>query len=227
MAEGFAVVCVPTRHKEEFLLSIKKYLTIIQTEFKSVEPGIGFEAVQTETPADVMDQDVQRKLLNAIYTCPNGVIRECDDLDIVETSTNLGIVKSQSGEIQIVTLQRSSIGSAKDDIANAVRSCFELAGALDVQHKDPYPGWHPDPDSAILKIVKQEYEKFFGKMPHVLAVHAGLECGLLGHIYPKMDMISFGPTIKFPHSPDEKVNIASVERFWGFLLEVLKKIPAK
>ena len=143
--------------------------------------------------------------------------------EVVETSTNLAIIKSDEKTIEVNCLLRSSVDSAKTDLANAMTSVFELAGAK-VVHDGQYPGWKPDVASPILKTMKKVYEEQFGKTPEVKVIHAGLECGIIGDVYKNMDMISFGPTIRHPHSPDEKVNIPSVEKFWKYLVETLKAV---
>ena len=178
-------------------------------------------------PESVIDEKTQNNLIKGIYGCPNGVIRNSDAMaGLTETSTNLAIVKKYEGYIQIDSLQRSSVDSAKEDLANMIRCIFELAGA-EVIHQGAYPGWKPNVDSPILKTMKEVYNNKFGKVPEVKAIHAGLECGIIGDIYPNFDMISFGPTIRFPHSPDEKVKIDTVQKFYDFLLETLKNIPKK
>ena len=144
--------------------------------------------------------------------------------DLVETSNNVAKVEVKGGSIRIACLTRSSVDSAKIDLANALRCTFELGG-LDVAFGGQYPGWNPNPNSPILKLLESKYEKLFLEKPKVVACHAGLECGILAKSYPEMDMISFGPTIKGAHSPDERVNIKSVQKFWTFLLSVLKDIP--
>jgi dipeptidase D len=165
----------------------------------------------------------QKDLLNALYACPNGVIAMSKDLPgLVETSTNLASVKFYEGNIiEVVSSQRSSIESAKRDIADMVASVFTMGNAH-IKHTDGYPGWKPNTDSKILKIAEHSFEHLFGKKPVVRAIHAGLECGLFLEKYPDMDMISFGPTLKNVHSPDEKINIGSVDKFWVHLLDVLK-----
>ena len=145
---------------------------------------------------------------------------------MVETSTNLAKVKSENGSITVLCLLRSSVDSAKEDLGEAISSVFQLAGA-EVVLDGEYPGWKPNMDSPILKEMKSIYNNLYGKVPEIKAIHAGLECGLLGGVYPNLDMISFGPTIRFPHSPDEKVNIETVEKFWNFLVETLKEVPEK
>ena len=177
-------------------------------------------------PEKVMKKKVQEKLLNSLYACPHGVIswsRVMDDL--VETSTNLASIKFEGmNRIVISTSQRSSVNSAKMQIANTVSSTFKLAGAM-VEQTEGYPGWNPNPDSAILKITEASYKRLFGIDPAVKAIHAGLECGLFLEKYPYLDMISFGPTILDPHSPSERISIKTTEKFWLLLLDVLKNIP--
>jgi len=175
----------------------------------------------------MMDEKTQQSLIGAIYGCPNGVMRMSNEMPgLVETSTNLAIVKSENGTIRVHCLLRSSVDSAKMDLEHMMQSIFELAGA-EVNFNGQYPGWKPNPDSPILKAMQDIYKKKYGNVPEIKAIHAGLECGLLGGVYPNWDMISFGPTIRYPHSPDEKVNIATVQKFWDFLVETLKQVPVK
>jgi len=178
-------------------------------------------------PAALMDKATQWSVTNAIYGCPNGVIRMSDSMPgLVETSNNLASVATIAGKVKISCLLRSSVDSAKDDLAAMLSSVFELAGA-DVQLDGGYPGWKPNMDSPILKKMQDIYQKLYGKIPEIKAIHAGLECGLLGGVYPNWDMISFGPTIRSPHSPDERVNIETVQKFWDFLVATLKDVPVK
>jgi len=178
-------------------------------------------------PTYLIDRDTQWRLINAIYGCPNGVIRMSDAFSgVVETSTNLANVKMDDYNISVLCLLRSLVDSAKDDLSEMTASVFELAKA-NIEFSGSYPGWKPNPDSTVLQLTKNIYKKKFGKEPEVKVIHAGLECGILGAAYPHWDMISFGPTIRNPHSPDEKVNIHSVQRFWDFLTEILKEAPLK
>ncbi|MEY3419780.1 MAG: hypothetical protein RIR48_56, partial [Bacteroidota bacterium] len=164
---------------------------------------------------------------NAIYSAHNGVFRMSPDIkDLVEASNNVAKVEIKGGKANILCLTRSSVESSKYDVARSLKACFEMAG-FDVLFSGVYPGWKPNPDSQILKVLSEIYEKQHGTKPHIVACHAGLECGILGRNYPKLDMISYGPTIKGAHSPDEMVNIASVQKFWDFTLEILKNIPVK
>jgi dipeptidase D len=222
--ESFAVVTVPVDHEKDFLKSVREYQDLFRLEIGSVESNLKFVASSAEMPDYLIDQDTQEKLFKAVYGIPNNVIRMSTDMPgIVETSTNLAIVKSGNQTIDILCLLRSSVDSAKEDLCSAVQSVLELAGA-EVFHDGSYPGWKPDVNSPVLKTMKSVHHDMFGKTPEVKVIHAGLECGIIGDIYKGMDMISFGPTIRFPHSPDEKVHIGSVGKFWDFLVETLKKV---
>ncbi|MFC2116024.1 aminoacyl-histidine dipeptidase [Bacteroidota bacterium] len=223
--ESFAVVCVPAAQKNEFLASVKEYEAIFKNELGSVEPNLAFMAEAISLPDSVIDASTQNKLIRTVYGLPNGTIRMSTDMHgVVETSTNLAIVKSGEGAIDIYCLVRSSVDTAKMSLALSLQSVLELAGA-EVSQSGSYPGWKPDVNSPILTTMKEVYEKDFGKVPEVKVIHAGLECGIIGDAYPGLDMISFGPTIRFPHSPDEKVNIASVRKFWDYLLLTLEAVP--
>jgi len=225
--EGFAVVTVPSDKKAEFEKAAAEYDKIIKNELGGAEPDISFEVSETAAPSKLIDKKTQDALIKAIYSTPNGVIRMSDSVEgLVETSTNLASVKSENGKIMLQSLQRSSVDTAREDICAAVRCVYELAGA-EVEHSGAYPGWKPNMDSPILKKMSEIYKNDFGKTPEIKAIHAGLECGLLGAVYPNTDMISFGPTIRYPHSPDEKVNIASVQKFWDFLVKTLEQVEDK
>jgi len=225
--ESFAVETIPDDMKEGFLKCASEFGEKVKKELSSVEPDLKLQATATELPATLIDEKTQKNLLNALYACPNGVIRMSNEMPgLVETSNNLAVVKSDNGEIKVLCLLRSSVDSAKQDLEHMIQSVFELAGAV-IQFDGQYPGWKPNPDSPILKSMLKIYENKYGKVPEIKAIHAGLECGLLGGVYPHWDMISFGPTIRHPHSPDEKVNIETVRKFWDFLVESLKNIPVK
>ena len=225
--ESFAIVTIPNEMKEGFLKCLGEYGVNVKKELSAVEPDMKIEAVPVELPKFLIDEKTQNNLLSAIYGCPNGVIRMSNEMvGLVETSTNLAIVKSENGEIKVMCLLRSSVDSAKQDLEQMMQSVFELAGA-EIVFDGQYPGWKPNPSSPILKAMQDIYKNKYGNIPEIKAIHAGLECGLLGGVYPNWDMISFGPTIRYPHSPDEKVNIATVQKFWDFLLETLKHIPVK
>ncbi len=225
--EAYAVVLVPEQNSRQLTAEVEAFEKALREEYHVTEPNLRFAAQVTETPQWVMDKESQDILLDLIYALPHGVIAMSQDIDdFVETSTNLASVKFLKEEVEITTSQRSSIESKKEDIVNMVKSTFHLAGAS-AESSDGYPGWTPNPDSEIVAVTQNLYEKLFKEKPEVLAIHAGLECGLIGDKYPGLDMISFGPTIKGAHSPDEKIEIASVEKFWDLTLEILKNIPEK
>tara|TARA_R110002049_G_scaffold269195_1_gene445998 strand:+ start:4801 stop:6276 length:1476 start_codon:yes stop_codon:yes gene_type:complete len=211
---------------DNFMQNFESYVSTIKEELKFTEPKLQISITQTDMPTSVMESGVQHKLLRALYGAHNGVYAMSASIaNLVETSNNIARVIVKDGAIKIGCLTRSSVDSGKMDLANALRSVFELAD-FEVEFSGTYPGWNPNPDSAILKVLSAQYETVFGMKPKVVACHAGLECGILGQNYPEMDMISFGPTIKGAHSPDERVSISSVQKFWKFTLEVLKNSPA-
>ena len=225
--ESTAVVVIPNENAAEFLASVQPFRDLINYELSGVEPNFSFEASETELPVSLLDPRIQRNVFLAVYACPNGVIRMSDSMPgLVETSTNLASVKSQDGVITVQCLLRSSVDSAKTDLAQMMESVFRLAGA-NVQFDGNYPGWKPNLKSPVLNVMQHVYQDEYGKVPEIKAIHAGLECGILGGVYPKLDMISFGPTIRHPHSPDEKVNIETVEKFWNYLVKTLETIPNK
>ena len=225
--EASAIVCVPYTHSRNFEEYVSHFNSIAQSEFKVTEPDLKINLEIAKKQEFIIDKTTQDNLVNALYACPHGVITWSADIpNFVETSTNLASVKMSGNEITIATSQRSSVESSKEDICNMVASVFILAAA-NVRHSDGYPGWKPNSNSAIVEIARKTYVDLFKTEPQVKAIHAGLECGLIGHAYPKMDMISFGPTIKGAHSPDERLEIASVSKFWDLTVEVLKRIPGK
>jgi dipeptidase D len=227
--EAFGIVTVPYATADKLVGLVAGLTTIIKRELSATEPTLKIELAKTEMPASLIDEKTQLNLTHAIVACPNGAIRMSDSMPgLVETSTNLAIVKSDSETktIGISCLMRSSVDSARAELGSRMESVFSLAGAK-VTLTGGYPGWKPNMESPILKTMLQVYNDKFGRIPEIKAIHAGLECGILGGTYSQWDMISFGPTIRFPHSPDEKVNIESVGKFWDFLVETLKNIPAK
>lgn len=203
---------------------VEKFAVDLKYEFRTTEPDMQITLSEAEKPAFVIDMLSQDNLLNVLYACPHGVLAMSREIPgFVETSTNLASVKMKEDYFFITTSQRSSVESAKYAAAYRVESCFLLAGA-DVEHGDGYPGWAPNPESKILKIAVDAYKKLFNKEPIVRAIHAGLECGLIGEKYPGMDMISYGPTLRGVHSPDERLEIKTVELYWKHTLEILKNI---
>lgn len=225
--ESLSTIVLYGNHKESFLLKMNDLIATIKEEFKSLEPNLTIAITSTETPLKIMDIVTQEVFLKSIYTALNGVYRMSPDIpNLVETSNNIAKIIVNNGKIHVACLTRSSSESSKNDLTNALTSCFELAG-FNVELSGSYPGWQPNMNSEILKVLTTLYENLFGKKAKVEACHAGLECGILGQNYPLMDMISFGPTIKGAHSPDERVSITSVQKFWKFLLQILKNIPER
>ncbi len=222
--EAFAVVAIPQNFFAEFESFFRNLSSDIKREFSITEENLNIVFEKKDEESDVLVGEYQNALLNALYACPHGVIAWSQSIpNFVETSTNLASVKMEGNIVYITTSQRSSVESAKKDIANMVAANFRNIGAY-VEHGDGYPGWTPNPSSKVLAQTAASYEKLFGKKPKVLAIHAGLECGLIGEVYPKMDMISYGPTIKGAHSPDERIKIDTVKMFWDLTLDVLKNI---
>ena len=225
--ESNAKVIVASMYDEAFVFDMQEMIADIQAEFKTMEPNLTVEIVKSDLPSKVMDLGVQEGLLRGIYAAHNGVYRMTADIkDLVETSNNIARVIVKEGEITIQNLTRSSVESSKFDLANALRSAYELFGC-EVTLAGSYPGWTPNVNSEILDLLVTIYEKQNGTKPNVAACHAGLECGILGTNYPDMDMISFGPTIHGAHSPDERACISSSQKFWKFVLEILENIPVK
>jgi dipeptidase D len=226
--EAAARVLIPQTHTTEFLLEVKDCESLYRSEIEAVDPGLSLTAAEVkEVPDKAIDAASALRIIDAVYACPNGVIRMSDSMKgLVETSTNLSRVVSQDGKVTVGLLLRSSVNSAKDDLAETIASVFELAGA-DIRRSGGYDGWKPDMNSPILHTMRETYRSLFGTDPQVKAIHAGLECGIIGGKYPGMDMISFGPTIVYPHSPDERVEIASVDKFWRLLVESLRNAPPK
>ena len=225
--ESVAKVIIAEMYDEAFVFDMQEIINDIKFEYKTTEQNLTIEIVKSELPSKVMDLGVQEGLLRAIYAAHNGVYRMSADMEnLVETSNNIARVIVKDGEISIQNLTRSSVESSKFDLANALRSAFELFGC-EVTFAGSYPGWTPNVKSEILDVLTSIYEKQNGSKPHVVACHAGLECGILGTNYPNMDMISFGPTIKGAHSPDERASISSAQKYWKFVLEILENIPMK
>lgn len=225
--EAFAIITVPEELVDDTIDYVKECEEFFIGEYAGVENNITFTVEAVELPGGLIPEEVQDDLINAITACPNGVARFIPELPtVVETSNNLAIVKSDAGTISVRCLIRSSVESRKEELASMVQSVFALAGAK-VELSGAYPGWQPNLESPILKEMKHVYEEKYGTTPKIMIIHAGLECGILGTHYPELDMISFGPTIRYPHSPDEKVNIATVAKFWDFLLATLATIPVK
>ena len=226
--EAYAICAVPHDAKEPVRVDLNIFIADIENEFAVSEPDLKL-TLQSETPRKMaIDQDTSSRLLKTLYAVPHGVYAMSQDIPgLVETSTNLASIKMiDSKKIKIETSQRSSILSARNDMANTVRAAFELGGAR-VSFGEGYPGWKPNPHSEILEIAVASYKRLIGVDAKVKAIHAGLECGLFLDKYPGLDMISFGPTLTGVHSPDERMHIPSVEKFWNHLLDVLANVPTK
>ena len=223
--EAYAVVGVPSKLKDKFEARVAQFNEEIREEFHFTEPDMRLALSPMPGVEEVLSLDSQRKLLGALVGVPNGVLAMSSAIPgLVETSTNLASVKfSDKKKVVVTTSQRSSVESAKHYAKNAVESVFALAGA-DVIHSDGYPGWAPNPDSKLLKVSVECYERLFGVEPKVKAVHAGLECGLFLEKYPHLEMVSFGPTLRGVHSPDECLEIATVDKFWRHLKEIVKSM---
>ncbi|NMC39359.1 MAG: aminoacyl-histidine dipeptidase [Bacteroidales bacterium] len=223
--EAFAVIAIPDTLKKEIIREVEHYQSILAREFEATEKNLAVTIIETGKPGFIIGGDMQSMLIEAIDCCPHGVIEWSKDMeDLVETSTNLASISFTGNDlITIVTTQRSSDGSSKRRAASAVRACLEKAGA-EVVHSDGYPGWTPNLQSEILKITKASYNKLFGKEPEVKAIHAGLECGLIHEKFRGIDMISFGPTIRGAHTPEEKLEITTVQMFWDLLTDVLRSV---
>jgi len=226
--EAFATIVVEKSYIGQVISWIESFYSIILEEFADLEKDLKISVKETDLPSYVMDKETQNRFLSSLTCCPHGAIAWSQEMDnLVETSTNLASVKFiEDNTINIVTTQRSSIESSKHDVGAMVESCLKLAGA-DVVHSEGYPGWRPNMNSEILQITRSSYKKLFGKDPEIRAIHAGLECGLIYEKFKGIDMISFGPTIRGAHTPEEKIEIRTAQMFWDLLLEVISNIPLK
>lgn len=225
--EAEAVVLVKSSDYAEFTKALEAYEKTIQAEYAGVEDSVSITIKETEAPKTIIAREVACKLTKAIVGCPDGVQKMSLAMHgLVQTSTNLARVISDDKTVKIQCLMRSSVNSEKDALGEAIVAVFTLAGAK-TELSGSYNGWNPNMQSPILKAMKASYKDLYKKEPKVTAIHAGLECGIIGSNYPKLDMISFGPTICYPHSPDEKVEIASVAKFYDFLTHTLRNAPKK
>ena len=225
--ESFAIVACKTDDTVNFIAKAEEISNQIKKEFKTVEPNLEFIFEAIDTPSKSISKEEQSKLIAAIKNAHNGVFKMSEEMDdLVEASNNIAKITLKDGNIQIDCLTRSSVEESKMEVANQLRGAFENEG-YEVGFSGSYPGWSPNSNSPILGVMEDLYESIFDKKAAVVACHAGLECGILGTNYPEMDMISFGPTIKGAHSPDERANIPSTQKFWKYLLEILQNIPEK
>ncbi len=224
--EAEATVWIPRKKLEEATAVVMETARTIGRELSSVEPDLKIvsEPAQKARRGKVLKRPLQKKLLQTLTALPHGVIKMSADIPgLVETSTNLAVVRTEQKEIRVVTSQRSSVASEIEEISEVVRTVFEMGGAS-AASSDGYPGWKPDMDSQILRTARETYQSLYGKEPEVKAIHAGLECGIIGEKYPGMDMVSFGPTLEGVHTPDERIYVDTVERYWAFLLAILKGV---
>ena len=224
--EAYAVLGVKSKHKEDIRVKLNHFLADVQDELKQTEPNVDIQMESVKTPSKVLKKGTTERLIQALIACPHGVIGMSNDIrGLVETSTNLASIKMLTdNRIEVGTSQRSSVDSQKKYVIDMVSSVFKLAKAT-VVHNDGYPGWQPNPDSELLKVAKKEYKSLYNKNAKVKAIHAGLECGLFLEKYPNLDMISIGPDMTDVHSPDEKMKISSVGKFWDFLVKILENLP--
>ena len=222
--EASAIITIPEESYQDLQDLVDRYEDLWLKEYDGIETDLHFTAEEVECPKTEMPEDVQDFLIHAITLCPHGVYRVIPEMpDIIETSNNLAIIETKDNIVRVICLTRSSVESRKEELASVIQSAFSLAGA-DVKFDGAYPGWKPNFKSGLLKVMKETYEKEFGNSPRIVTIHAGLECGIIGAKYDGMEMISFGPTIEHPHSPDERVNIATVQKFYHYILAVLKTI---
>ncbi len=225
--ESIADIVVPTLHTDEIIKRIGAFNIIVKNEYHFTDPGLLVSSNVIETPAHVLDPAFQYKFLRGVYSCPNGIYRMSPDIaGLVQSSNNIARVLVKDGSWSVQCLTRSSVDSEKADLARSIACTFELVGVTP-SYSGEYPGWAPRPDSPIVKLMSELYKELYHSPAHVDAIHAGLECGILGSHYPDMQMISFGPNIYGAHSPDEKVQVSSVQKFWAFFQETLKRIPSK
>mgnify|MGYP003423485367 FL=1 len=222
--EASAIITIPAEGLDEVMDLVAEFEDLFVAEYDGVEDNIRLTAEQVECPATELPEDVQDFLIHAITACPHGVYRVIPEMpDVVETSNDLAMLKTEDNCVTVYCLTRSSVESRKEELQEIIHSVFAMAGA-EVEFSGSYPGWKPNLKSHILEVMKQTYQENYGVEPRVIIIHAGLECGIIGRNYPGMDMISFGPTIKYPHSPDERVNIATVAKFYDYLLATLKAL---
>lgn len=223
--EAVAIIAVPAKKATAFKTFVKKFEATVKAEFAATEENLSVTVKAVDTPKKVIRTKAQNQFLNMVFAIPNGVLRMSDSMEnLVETSNNVAIVTAENGEMRVMCLLRSSVDSAKDALGDRMTAIAELA-ECDIELTGAYPGWKPNMESPILKTSQKVYKTKFKTEPKVMAIHAGLECGLFSACYPDWDMVSFGPTIEHPHSPVERVNIDSVGKFYDFLTEVLKNIP--
>lgn len=225
--EAFAHVCVPANQAASLVEKVKAFEDILKVEYGTKEPGLSIKVREVERPERVLEAQSQADLIKALYAAPHGVYRMSPDIaGLVQTSNNMAVIETRESELFVLSSERSSVESEKLDMSATVRTALELGGAQ-VDHGEGYPAWQPNVESPILNTAVEVFEAEFGRKPKIEAIHAGLECGLIGEKYPGMDMLSFGPNLKEVHSPDERLEIASTQRCFQLLVAILKNIPEK
>ena len=225
--EGYAVCAVPFAEKEQMRIDLNVLAAQAAEEYSVTEKEMEFYLESQPAAAKAIDRKTAQAMLLSLQAVHNGVFAMSQDLDwLVETSSNLASIHKLDGIVEVTTSQRSSVGSACEYMAEVIRAAFRLGGA-EVETNEGYPGWKMNPNSVIVKIAEESYKRLFGKEPKILAIHAGLECGLFSEKYPHLDMVSFGPTLRGVHSPDERLLIPTVQMVWDHLLDILVNIPNK
>jgi dipeptidase D len=225
--EAFATIALPESNQQALEAAFNSFTDLIKSELGKVETDIVSFNQPSASITSVMAANDQSRLINLLNSCPNGVMRMSDDIEgVVETSLNVGVITTEETHVSILCLIRSLIDSGREQVEQVLTSLATLAGA-ELQFSGAYPGWKPDADSEIMAVFRDMYNQIYGHKPNIMVIHAGLECGLFKKPYPQMDMVSFGPTIKFPHSPDEKVKIDTVGLFWQQMTALLEAIPEK
>ena len=225
--EASALVVVPNDQVDAFLKHVQEFESIVKAELAAVEPDLNVQAVPADLPVKVMDETAQRMLVDALYATPQGVMRMSDAVPgLVETSTNIGIVKGEDGTLEVTCYLRSSVDTELDDLGQMIASVWDLAG-IDVAFSGRYSGWNPNPNSPILLLMQDVYQELYGQEAEVVALHAGLECGTISAKYPGIDAISIGPTLEDVHTPNERLEVATVQKLVDLLQETLERVPAK
>ena len=218
---------LPAENIAKLESQIHEFQALIRAELAIADPDMVLELAEASAAKQVMSEDTQNILVDLLNACPNGVIRMSDEVEgVTETSLNVGVISTETQSVEILCLIRSLIDSGREEIESVLTSLTNLAGA-EIEFSGAYPGWKPDSSSPVMALVRETYDDIYNKKPVIMVIHAGLECGLFKKPYPEMDMVSIGPTIRYPHSPDEKVLIETVGQYYKLLLAVLERIPEK
>tara|TARA_R110002167_G_scaffold57840_8_gene163818 strand:- start:56540 stop:58003 length:1464 start_codon:yes stop_codon:yes gene_type:complete len=225
--EANVQLMLPAENVEALKQAIESFQALVREELAIADPAMLLTLAAIDAPTKVMDEEAQNTLIDLLHASPNGVIRMSDEVEgVTETSLNIGVISTEDESVEILCLIRSLIDSGREEVTGMLTALSNLSGAS-IDLSGAYPGWKPDTSSPVMEIVRDTYNDIYKKDPTVMVIHAGLECGLFKEPYPHMDMVSIGPTIRYPHSPDEMVNITTVGQYWELLLAVLERIPAK